>query len=329
MHGASCVPKVHRNGSVTYAPQMVGAAIIHPDVRAVMPLRPAPIGQHDGTDNNDGERHAATRLGITRRQDHPPLTCIVTADSLSSHAPPIATLPHHALHSLLGVKAGDHPFLFQQVQVAEYAGRVTSDERHDRAAGVLQRLRFVKAVPLKASNVEVRVHGIESWELGDAKVQHCRWGTDLRVSTRNILHLMRGGRARWKIANATFHTLHNQGDHVAHTDGPGEQHLSVVCARLRMLALLVDQPPQLCCALLQAVWAKLGRKRLLWERMRALLYDEALASMRQLCEALLDGFKKAGPMVTMDSSSFPSPILCHRVREAGDTALGGAATPSA
>jgi hypothetical protein len=40
-----------------------------------------------------------------------------------------------------------------------------------------------------------------------------------------------------------------------------------------MLAFLVDQTQQLCCALFRAVWAKLGSKRLLWERMRALFYS--------------------------------------------------------
>jgi hypothetical protein len=29
----------------------------------------------------------------------------------------------------------------------------------------------------------------------------------LRVSTRNVYKLMRGGRARWKIENETFNTL--------------------------------------------------------------------------------------------------------------------------
>ena len=52
----------------------------------------------------------------------------------------------------------------------------------------------------------------------------------------------------------------------------------------------------------QAVWAKLGSKRLLWERMRALLYDYALASMRQLFAALWYGFKKSSPIVTLDAS---------------------------
>jgi len=71
---------------------------------------------------------------------------------------------------------------------------------------------------------------------------------------------------------------------------------------LMMLAFLVDQTQQLCCALLQAVWAKLGSKRLLWERMRALFYTYALESMRQMCEALLYGCQKSSPVVTIDST---------------------------
>ena len=273
MHGASCLHKVPRNGSVTYAPHRWGAAIIHPDGRAVIPLRPEAIGQHDGTDTNEGARHAAKRFRIKRRQDHPHLKFIVTADSLSAHAPHLETLDNHALHDILGVQEGDHAFLFQQVQAAEHAGRVTYSERPDRAAGLVPRLRFVNDVPRKASNVEVRVNLIEYWEMSQDKVQHCRWVTDLRVSRRHVFDLMRGGRARWKIDNETCNTLKNQGDNFEHHDGHGTQNLSVVFATVMLLAFLVDQTQQLCGAWLQAVWAKLGSKRLLWERMRALLYD--------------------------------------------------------
>jgi hypothetical protein len=176
-------------------------------------------------------------------------------------------------------------------------------------------------VPLNASNTDVRGNVIEYWERDDDTVQHCRWVTDFRVSTRTVYHRMRGGRARWKIANETCNTLKNQGDNFEHNSGHGEQHLSVVFAVLMMLAFLVDQTQQLCCALFQAVWAKLGSKRLLWERMRALLYDYALASMRQRFEALLYGFKKSSPIVAIDASSSPSlssATACQRTSQPGD-----------
>lgn len=302
IHCASCLQKVHRNGSVTYYHQMLGAAIVHPDVREVIPLMPEPIVKQDGTDKNDCERNAAKRFITKLRQDHPHLKCIVIEDSLSSNAPHIETLQAHDLHYILGVKEGDHAFLFHQVQAAEQAGRVTYYERHDRAARLVHRFRFVNDVPLNESNADVRVNFIEYWEIGEDKVQHFSWVTDLRVTKRNVYRLMRGGRARWKIENETFNTLKNQGYNFEHNYGHGTQNLSVMFAMVMMLAFLVDQTQQLCCALFQAVWAKLGSKRLLWERMRALFYDYALESMRQLLEALLYGVKKSKPIVAVDSS---------------------------
>jgi hypothetical protein len=302
IHCASCLHRVHRNGSITYAHQMLGAAIIHPDQRAVIPLMPEPIVNCDGTDKNDCERNAAKRFVAKLRQDHPHLKFIVTEDSLSSNAPHIETLQDHDLRYILGVKEGDHAYLFQQVKAAEQAGRVTYYERHERAAGLGHRFRFVNDMPLNASQAHVRVNCIEYWEIGEAKVQHFSWVTDIRVSKRNVYHLMRGGRARWKIENETFNTLKNQGYNFEHNYGHGEQHLSVVFAMLMMLAFLVDQAQQLCCALFQAVWAKLGSKRLVWERMRALFYTYALTSMRQLFEALLYGLKKPTPVFGLDST---------------------------
>ena len=157
-------------------------------------------------------------------------------------------------------------------------------------------------MPLNESRSDVRVNFIEYWEVSEKKVQHCSWVTDLRVTKDNIYKLMRGGRARWKIENETFNTLKNQGDNFDHNYGHGEQNLSVVLATLMMLAFLVDQTQQLCCGLFRAVWHQLGSKRLLWERLRALFFDYALESMRQLLEVLFDGLKKSAPVFAVDSS---------------------------
>src|SRR5215475_12493132 len=299
---ASCLHKVHRNGSITYYHQMLGAAILHPDFRAVIPLMPEPIIKQDGTEKNDCERNAANRFIGKLCQDHPHLKFIVTEDGLSSNAPHIETLHDHGCHYILGVKEGDHAFLFQQVQVAEAGGRVTSYERHDRAAGVVHRFRFVNNVPLNASRADVRVNFIEYWEVGPDQVQHCSWVTDLRVSQRNVYQLMRGGRARWKRENETFNTLKNQGYNFEHNYGHGEENLSGVFATIMMLAFLVDQTQQLCCALFQAVWTKLGSKRLVWERMRALFYGYHLESMRELWEALWYGYERHRPLLITDTS---------------------------
>src|SRR6266852_4361785 len=300
IHCQSCLEKHHRDGSTTYSHQMLGAALIHPDRREVIPLMPEPIVKQDGTDKNDCERNAAKRFIVKLRQDHPHLKLIVTEDSLSSNAPHIQVLHDHHLHYLLGVKEGDHAYLFEQVEAAEQAGRVTYYDRDDPETGLRHRFRFVSDVPLNASNADLRVNFLECWEWNQDQVQHFSWVTDLRVNKGTAYQLMRGGRARWRIENETFNTLKNQGYHFEHNYGHGYQHLSVVCAVLMMLAFLVDQVQQLCCPLFQAVWAKLGSKRRLWERMRALFYDYALTSMRQLLEALFSGVKKSTPIFAVD-----------------------------
>jgi hypothetical protein len=107
---------------------------------------------------------------------------------------------------------------------------------------------LVNQGPRNESHADERVNVIEDWESGADQVHHFRWVTDLWVSQRHVVHRMRGGRARWKIANETFKTLTNQGDNFAHHYGHGTKNLSVVFAVVMMLAFLVDQTQQLCCA---------------------------------------------------------------------------------
>ena len=302
IHCESCLETHHRNGTVTYAHQMLGAALIHPDKREVMPLMPESIVKPDGATKNDCERNAAKRFIAKFRQDYPDLKVIVTEDSLSANAPHIEMLHAHDVHYILGVKEGDHTFLFDQVAQAEQAGRVTYYERDDAKKGVHHRFRFVSDMPLNEAHADLRVNFLECWETIKGKVQHFSWVTDLRLNKGTVHRLMQGGRARWRIENETFNTLKNQGYQFEHNFGHGYQHLSVVFAMVMMLAFLVDQVQQLCCPLFQAAWTKWGSKRLLWEKMRALFYDYALDSMEHLFQALFYGLKTSAPLLDFDSS---------------------------
>src|SRR6266542_3325259 len=48
IHCSSCLEKHHRNGGVTYSHQLLGATLVHPDLKEVIPLAPEPIIQQDG-----------------------------------------------------------------------------------------------------------------------------------------------------------------------------------------------------------------------------------------------------------------------------------------
>ena len=290
IHCASCLEKKNsKTGEITYSHQLLGGAIVHPDFKEVIPLAPEPIIKQDGETKNDCERNAAKRFLAQFRKDHPHLPVIIIEDALSANAPHIKELGKHNLRYILGVKEGDHDFLFDYVETAHQAGQTTEYER--TVNGVTHRFRFINQVPLNASNQDVLVNFVEYWEVDGNKIQHFCWITDLTVTQSNVFQIMRGGRTRWKIENETFNTLKNQGYHFEHNYGHGDQNLSVVFAMLMMLAFLMDQAQQLACALFQAVLKKEGSRKSLWDHMRALFYTLEFASLEDIFRALLYGYR--------------------------------------
>jgi hypothetical protein len=299
VHCSSCLEKHHRGGGVTYSHQLLGATLVHPDLKEVIALAPEPIINPDGHTKNDCERNATRRWLKHFRREHPHLPVIVVEDGLSANAPHLSDLRQARVHYIIGVKCGDHAFLFQQLRDADAAGRTQHLTEVDSATGVLHHFRWHHGVPLNEAHPDELVNVLEYWEIrADGKVQYFSWISDLVLTPDNVFRIMRGGRARWKIENETFNTLKNQGYNLEHNYGHGAQNLSVVLALLMMLAFLVDQTQQLCCALFQAAWQKRwSNKRSLWEELRNLFHAFAFGSMQQLYEAIVSGIARQQPVL--------------------------------
>jgi len=181
IHCSSCLQKVNKKtGEVTYYHQLMGGVIIHPKRREVIPLMPEPIMKQDGETKNDCERNAAKRFLAQLKHDYPDLTFTITEDALSPNAPHIRELEKHGFHYILGVKEGDHEYLFEQVALARQEGRTTEFER--RAGGVVHRFSFVNQMPLNKSNPDILVNFLEYWEIGKDKTRHFCWVTDFTIT---------------------------------------------------------------------------------------------------------------------------------------------------
>jgi hypothetical protein len=301
IHCPSCLVNHHRGGSVTYSHQLLGATLVHPDLKEVIPLAPEPIIQQDGQTKNDCERNATRRWLKRFRQEHPHLPVIVVEDALNANAPHLRDLREARVPYIIGVKPGDHGFLFEHLQALDEAGQIEVLTVVDPVTKVVHHFRFCAGAPLNESNPDELVNVLLYWEIhpdqkAKVKVQHFSWITDLALHADTVWDIMRGGRARWKIENETFNTLKNQGYHLEHNYGHGEQNLSVVLALMMMLAFLVDQVQQLCCPLFQAAWSKMKTKCHLWEEIRhhfrTLLFD----SMAELLTALIRGIAPQKPV---------------------------------
>jgi hypothetical protein len=89
LYSPACMEKKSRSGEITYHLQAVGAAVVHPDFREVIPLCPEIIRKQDGQTKMDCERNAVRRMLGKLRQDHPHMQFIVNEDGLASNAPHI------------------------------------------------------------------------------------------------------------------------------------------------------------------------------------------------------------------------------------------------
>jgi hypothetical protein len=291
-----CLQKNKSNGHVEFYQQMLAGAFVHPDHKVVIPTCIEMIVKQDGAVKGDCERNAAKRYIEDFRREHPHLKVIVTEDALSSNAPHIEVLIQHNIRYILGVKPGDHAFLFEYIHKAIRRGETTEFTISDPIRpNVHHCFRFLNNVPLnKCSQDNLRVNFLAYWE-ADAdgnETQHFSWVTDFVMTKENVYEIMRAGRARWKIENETFNTLKNHGYNLEHNYGLGKKNLSAVFAHLMMLAFLVDQVQQLCCPLFQAARAKCASKKSLWEKIRSCFHEFLAPSMEAILQKIAQGMKR-------------------------------------
>ena len=272
IHCENCCVKESRNGQTTYYHQMLAAVIVHPDQRQVIPLAPEPILKKHGATKNDCERNAAKRLLEDVRREHPHLDLIVVEDSLASNGPHIQELRKHQMNYILGVKPGDHAFLFDWARDSDKQTHEKIDEK-----GTSHKYSFVNGVPLNDAHFDLKVNFLEYWETDKkGNQQHFTWITDIELKKSNVSAIMRGGRARWRIENNTFNTLKNQGYNFEHNFGHGYRNLCTVLGLLMMLAFLIDQVQELTCQVFKKARQLTGSYSSLWENIRSLFLSFSL-----------------------------------------------------
>lgn len=264
IHCECCCEKHHRNGRVEYYHQMLGAVLVHPEHKTVIPLAPEPIVKGDGTTKNDCERNAAKRLLTDLRREHPHLKVLIVEDGLASNFPHLSLLDSLKMQYVIGVKPGDHKYLFDWIKDLKPMLHEYTDEM-----GTHHEFRAYIQVPLNDAHHEYRVNVLDYWETKkDGRKQHFSWVTKLSLTPENVYQVMRAGRSRWRIENETFNTLKNQGYNFEHNYGHGYKNLCSVMTMLMMLAFLIDQVQQLCCKVYQKARQHVGTLSRFFEKIR-------------------------------------------------------------
>jgi len=285
VHGACCLVKKHRDKSITYYHQILGASIVSPDIKTVIPICPEPIIKQDGSNKNDCERNACSRLLDKFRQDHPQLPTIVVEDSLAANEPHIRKLREKKCEYVLGAKQGNHKFLHQKLEFEKIRKNTTI---HSITEGsIIHQLEFINNIYLNGKG-DLKINCLDYVQKEKGKKdKHWTWVTSFNVTKDNVYQIMRIGRSRWRIENETFNTLKNQGYNFEHNFGHGNRYLSTNFSFLMMLAFLVDQVSQLCSKLYQLALERVKSKTTLWEKLRSAISWINCESMEVIYKTLI------------------------------------------
>ena len=237
-----------------YHHQMLQSVIVHPDMRQVIPLSPEQISNRDGTKKQDCEINAGKRVVHSIRKTYPKMKVTITADDLYSKQPFIDELKKAKMSFILVAKPTDHKILFEWVNELTQLGDGKSLELCD-AKGRRHYYQWINQVPLNGTKDADLVNFFQYRIVSKTgKINYKNsWVTDIHVDKNNVVTLVKGGRARWKIENETFNTLKNQGYHIEHNFGHGQHNLSMIFFVLNLLAFYVHQILQLTDRLYQTV----------------------------------------------------------------------------
>jgi len=264
----SCLTYKGAKSKMRYSHQILQAVMVNPDMRQVIPLAPELIIKADGNVKNDCERSAGKRLIKKIRYVHPKLKIMITGDGLYSNQPFIDALKAGDMSFVLVAKPTDHKILFQWVEELDALNGVEHMQLTD-AKGRHHHYRWVNQVPLNGTSDADQINFFEYWLTVDQKVTyHNSWVTDQTVSKQNIIELVKAGRSRWKIENETFNTLKNQGYHLEHNFGHGQQHLSNNFFVLNLLAFFIHQILELCDRGYQHCRSKFSSRKECWNNLR-------------------------------------------------------------
>jgi hypothetical protein len=236
IHCARCSTRRRSDGSAEYFHAFLGASIVAPGHKQVLPLPPEFIAPQDGAEKQDCERNAAKRWLARHGVAVAGLRPIFLGDDLFACQPIAAAVHQAGGNFIFTCKPASHPTITEYlngVELEEY--RQTVVTRGKRTTKIC---RWLSAVPLRATDDALAVNWF-SIEILNHKGQRAYYNsfvTDLPVTAGTVAELAACGRARWKIANETFNVLKTNGYNLEHNFGHGKQSLASVLVTLNLLA---------------------------------------------------------------------------------------------
>jgi hypothetical protein len=213
------------------------------------------------------------------------LPAVIVGDSLYSNQPFINELTKYNFSYILTAKPNDHKSLYSDIEGLKKAGLLDKIEKQENKRRYVY--EWTNDVPLNGNSKSSLVNFVQLFIYkGEKQTFRSAWITDIKITEENVIDVVAGGRARWKIENEGFNTLKNHGYHLEHNFGHGKENLSEALFILNLLAFYFHQIFSLSDYQYQTSRADFSAQTEYWNFIRSVFRMFLFDSWEQLLEKM-------------------------------------------
>ena len=289
VHCPRCSTRKRSDGGTEYFHSFLGASIVVPGHRHVLPRPPEFIVPQDGAEKQDCERNAVKRWLARHGSTLAHLLPVFLGDDLFACQPVAEAIHAAGGNFILTCKPSSHRTVTEYLYGAKLEEhRETVLKRGKRATTVY---RWLADVPLRDSADALKVNwfSIEMFDGNGKRTYYNSFVTDLPITPGTVAELAACGRARWKIENETFNVLKCGGYNLEHNFGHGKDTLASVLVVLNLLAFAYHTLASLAVAAWKAAVAAKGATYRFFEHLRTIttyvVFQDWQHLLRSIAEA--------------------------------------------
>jgi hypothetical protein len=236
IHCPRCSTRKRSDGGTEYFHAFLGASVVAPGHKQVLPLPPEFVAPQDGAGKQDCERNAAKRWLARHGAAVKPYRPVFLGDDLFACQPIAAAVQAAGGSFIFTCKPSSHPTISEYLAGAELEEHRTSVVVRGKRTTTVY--RWLSAVPMRDTKdaLDVNWFSIEILNNKGKRTYYNSFVTDMPVSALNVAELAACGRARWKIENETFNVLKTNGYNLEHNFGHGKETLASLLVVLNLLA---------------------------------------------------------------------------------------------
>ena len=296
VHCANCSRRELATGKTQYAHTAILPVVVKAGESRVLALEPEFITPHDGHEKQDCERAAIKRwvkrnIGRYARGQY-----TLLGDDLYACQPICELFLEAGFNFILVCKPDSHIALYEQVDFLAKSGLVEQVRmRHwNGHYAEIHQYRFANELPLRRGEDTLLVNWCEitiTREDNGQRLYHNAFITLHKLTSNNVVPVVRDGRARWKSENETNNVLKTKGYHLEHNFGHGQQFLANFLATLNLLAFLFHTLLNLLDEPYQLLRKHLVARRDFFNDLRALLRYVLFDNWNHLMRFMLQGLE--------------------------------------